>query len=418
MLTEASPSSMPWMRYLFILTYFFTSTAFAWGERGHNTVGYIAALATQAALTAEEKSLVGSFFIDRTYQLGHLNNIPDIAWIDRDWPLVVKLNGPTHYLDAEALLGVPQEYNEEYLNKLRNLEKDYKKLLKQYDGKPSPLPGAENGKINFYFSVGTAPWRAQELFEQMVEALKCAKVKEKEEGSRHKNQAKVPFKSDAKGMVTKLFKCERRTSRLDSLYAALVYGGIMGHFVADLAQPFHCTADFDGWVTGQGGIHGYFESALVHSYPEDLKFTVSQEALQSEKNKKIWQQLSGDPKDKFFVVQTLLNLTADSLKHYPTLQKMDRELAVTKEGEKRPWGSRPGKVYAERKSSKETGINEKFRPIIVDRLTVGSIVLSHLWIEAWRQAGRPTLSDISAITLKYPLNVPFLKPSYAPAISN
>src|SRR5690606_4159819 len=130
---------------------------------------------------------------------------------------------------------------------------------------------------------------------------------------------------------------------------------------------------------------------------EELKAQVTRGALKSSENEKIWSKLGGDPKDKYFVVQTLFNLAADSLKIYPVLQKADRELAVIEVGEKLPWGSRPGKVFAKRKPATDKKIVKALQPVIAERLTIASVVLSHLWIEAWRQAGRPDLSDVNLI---------------------
>lgn len=46
--------------------------------------------------------------------------------------------------------------------------------------------------------------------------------------------------------------------------------GLMGHFVGDTSQPFHTTADYDGYVAGHGGIHAYFEDTAVGQFDGDL----------------------------------------------------------------------------------------------------------------------------------------------------
>jgi len=40
---------------------------------------------------------------------------------------------------------------------------------------------------------------------------------------------------------------------IEAVNQALLYGGIMSHFVGDLAEPHHTSANYDGWLTGQGG---------------------------------------------------------------------------------------------------------------------------------------------------------------------
>jgi len=44
---------------------------------------------------------------------------------------------------------------------------------------------------------------------------------------------------------------------------ALQMAGVLGHYVGDLSQPMHDTADYDGQSIGRRGIHMYFETTLV-----------------------------------------------------------------------------------------------------------------------------------------------------------
>jgi hypothetical protein len=38
------------------------------------------------------------------------------------------------------------------------------------------------------------------------------------------------------------------------------------HYVGDANQPLHCTVNYDGWDTGNGGIHSRHESTMITSY--------------------------------------------------------------------------------------------------------------------------------------------------------
>jgi hypothetical protein len=64
--------------------------------------------------------------------------------------------------------------------------------------------------------------------------------------------------------------------RVDQIYVLLVnamkahdwtkvlqMAGTLGHYVGDLSQPMHDTADYDGQSIGRRGIHMYFETTLV-----------------------------------------------------------------------------------------------------------------------------------------------------------
>lgn len=70
--------------------------------------------------------------------------------------------------------------------------------------------------------------------------------------------------------------------RVDQIYVQLVQAlkagdwtkvvqmaGVMGHYIGDLSQPMHDTADYDGQSIGRRGIHAYFETALVKQMDQD-----------------------------------------------------------------------------------------------------------------------------------------------------
>ncbi|MCY3412270.1 MAG: zinc dependent phospholipase C family protein [Candidatus Heimdallarchaeota archaeon] len=47
------------------------------------------------------------------------------------------------------------------------------------------------------------------------------------------------------------------------------YLGYLAHYAADSTQPLHATSNFDGYETGNGGIHSRFEVDLVSRYFDD-----------------------------------------------------------------------------------------------------------------------------------------------------
>jgi DNA-directed RNA polymerase specialized sigma24 family protein len=52
----------------------------------------------------------------------------------------------------------------------------------------------------------------------------------------------------------------------------------MGHYVADLAQPLHVTENHDGQLTGQKGLHHWFEENVVDALSPYLYEAVFQKA--------------------------------------------------------------------------------------------------------------------------------------------
>ncbi|MGZ3748983.1 MAG: hypothetical protein ACXWRE_15970, partial [Pseudobdellovibrionaceae bacterium] len=68
------------------------------------------------------------------------------------------------------------------------------------------------------------------------------------------------------------------------------------------------------------------------------------------------------------------------------------------------------KKAAERESA-QVGF-QKFNKIIVTELARSSLLLAHLWDEAYVEAGKPMLA--SSKIYKYPLTVDFIAPDYFP----
>ena len=406
--------------FLFCSILFTSQIALAWGERGHHAVGYTATLLVQDYFSIDEQKLAGSCFRERPHQMGHLSNIPDFSWKDSRRETVVKFNRPTHYFDAEVLLGLPTDnknqpttkYSSTYLDKVRNIERDFEKLRLAYDGKPNPLPGAEgkNKTINLYFNVGTAPWRVQELYDSMAEAFRCASSKPKLD-----KKSRKPFVSPLKAADTTplypYYKCTPKTSRLEDIYAALVFGGVMGHYIGDLSQPHHATSDFDGWTTGQGGLHAYYETFIVHYLPESFHNEVVEKARDT--REKTWKKMAAQKNISNFAVQVSLNLAADSMSKLQMLRDIDRKTSLLEESARLQIGSTEGKVDAKRRPFNDPKVLKGYKDFVRDQLAISSVVLSGLWVEAWRDGGSPDIADVNLIMIPYPLDVPFLWPTYS-----
>lgn len=102
---------------------------------------------------------------------------------------------------------------------------------------------------------GTAPWRIRQLYQLALEALK---------------------KQDLK--------------------TALQYVGTMSHYIGDLSQPLHVTADYDGHLTGNDGIHAYFESGLILD-EVSMREDVQKRTLKLLNNPQFTSQFSGSLMD-------------------------------------------------------------------------------------------------------------------------
>jgi hypothetical protein len=379
------------------------SQSWAWGERGHHIIGYTAAQLAEDFLTIKEREDMGSFFSARKIMMGHLNNIPDISWKDSRLTLINKLNGPTHYFDTELIIGAPGDDLISYQDKIRKLDTDFSRFMAMHNNKPNKLDSSKNLKI--FADAGSAPFRVGQLYQKMVEAFKCANGK--------KNPAKP--KQFVEPIRNGDYKCTDKTSRTEDLAAAVEIGGVLGHFIADLAQPMHTTIDYDGYSVGQGGVHLYFETLAIGNMDDKLNDDVKSKARESEFQKNLWDSLKLPSQNSFDGTKTAFHLIANSIVLLKPLYELDKKYAVINTGTTLPFGTRKKNTDKEavRRPASDPQVLQGFRTFAVERMAVGSLVLARLWVQAWREGGSPMIKDLVHYSYPYPMNVPFILPQQA-----
>lgn len=391
---------------VFSFAFLASDLAFAWGERGHNLTGYTAARLIHDLASEENQKTWGTFFHSRIFIFGHLNNIPDISWRDPRRPEVNALNSPTHFFDAEyALLKKPESHQlSDFLNEIRSIDVDFETHFKKVDGQPNPFT-KEAKPLDAFTDVGIAPWRIGQLYGQMVAAFACAKNKETKSIPRKPGEKFVlPIESGR-------FVCSPERYREEDLAAAVMIAGTMGHFVSDLAQPFHNTIDYDGWNTGQGGIHAYIETFALHYLDDSLVGEMREQLRKSKRQNEIWKRLKLNPNSRIYPVQVALHLSADSYQYLDLWRKTDLKFLIVKPGEVLAPGEKAnGRLPAERKMHDDKKVKAALKPIIQERLEVAATLLAFLWNQAWVEAAQPKVDDITLISVPYPTDVPFLLP--------
>jgi len=216
--------------------------------------------------------------------------------------------------------------------------------------------------------VGSAPWRVLQLYSSMVEALKSAG------------------------------EAEDKNAFEDSVNKALTMGGIMSHFVGDLANPHHTTANYDGQLTGQHGLHSYFESDVVAELPFELSARMAKRA------KKKWLDAYSKSEQKGILAdpqKLVWALVGNSHGRLPELLKLDVKHSLIERNTQE-------KGRAKRKPAGETA--KRYQTFAIERLAIGSAALSQLWLLAWQEAGSPNLSKYRSYY--YPVKPDFIRPNY------
>ncbi|MDX9731253.1 MAG: hypothetical protein RBT63_05730 [Bdellovibrionales bacterium] len=276
-----------------------SSQAFAWGRIGHDLAARVA-----AHLVAETTNK--SFYKSRAYDLGYYCNVPDLVWKK------------------------PATYEAEYTNHFMNLEvfdREFKKAIEEGRLSPKEDPyelsrqAFETRFPSLPRTTGRAWWRVRELEKRLAATADLLKQRDILLEERHRLQGEW-----------------------------LLVAGVIGHYITDLAQPFHVTEDYDGEAAGQKGIHGHFEDKLVDQLWPSIDMQVYKEA------DRMWEKERAAMAGKS-TLALMKELSTSSNKEIEEILKRDKRTS--------------------RDDLKKAV--EVYRPILVKRLAAGAVVLAEIW---------------------------------------
>lgn len=334
-----------------------SSVAFSWGGRGHD------AICRAASFLVKEKNLK-QYLQNRPQMMGHLCNMPDFYWKSLG-PKVNNLGNSTHYINSEVI-GL----------ELKDIPLDYKKIVAEFTGKPDKFKNDGSTIKSVSEQLGSSWWRADQ-FMRIIENLgKSFTTAELPTSYKEQQNENLPYNKLVYEMVTSM--------------------GLMGHFVGDAAQPFHTTADYDGYKEGHGGIHAYFEDSVVSEFDGDLEQLVLK-AARTMKNPEFLKPTTTVEKMKALSIishgEVAKILKLDPVKKKSTLV-LERGMQLKTEAEREP----------------ASVAFKKMKPMIVTEMARGALLLAKLWDEAYVKAGQPKLAAYKSY--KYPFTVEFVEPDY------
>ena len=150
----------------------------------------------------------------------------------------------------------------------------------------------------------------------------------------------------------------------------------LGHYVADAHVPLHTTKNYDGQLTGQVGIHGFWESRLPELYFEEYDFFVGGATYVPNVQLLAWD------------IVTQANNALDSVLRF------EKELSIA-EGESKfsfeTKGKQTVRVYSQEYSQKY----HRMLSGMVERQFRGSVKKTgDIWYTAWVDAGQPDLKSL------------------------
>jgi len=310
----------------------------AWGLRGH------AAICEAATFLVKDEALK-KLLSSMAPRMAHLCNIPDNSWRGLD-SADTTVGNPGHYINPESVG-----------KDLKSLSSDYKKLVKK-------------GDLETASKIGGLWWRAQQFSERATRNAKLA--------------------VSAPSPKNHIEEQDNELAYNKAIFEMIVDMGLMGHFVGDIAMPFHSRIDHDGRASGHGGIHSFYEDTCVNTFGPELTPLVYL-AAQNISDKDIL-STKGSVVDR---------MRAMSLKAAPEALKIEEldELIEPSSAERR---------VALRKPVAEAC--PKFREMMLTQMGRSARVLSMFWEESYKKGGLPKLEGYKSY--RYPLQPDFVAPDY------
>lgn len=157
-------------------------------------------------------------------------------------------------------------------------------------------------------------------------------------------------------------------------YRILRYSADLGHYVADAHVPLHTTENYNGQMTGQTGIHGFWESRLPELYGEGYNYFSGRVVYIEHPQAEAWNIVH----ESFAAVDSVLGFEKMLTKTYPPDKKFSFEQK----------GSSTKKVYSKEFSEK---YHKKLNGMVERRMQLAIQRVGAYWYTAWINAGSPPL---------------------------
>ena len=151
----------------------------------------------------------------------------------------------------------------------------------------------------------------------------------------------------------------------------------LGHYIADAHVPLHTTENYNGQMTNQKGIHGFWESRLPELFEEEYDFFVGKAAYVEKPLDFTWDFIE----ESHWALDSVLRFERELTETYPSDQKYSYE--------------ERGRVIINTYSEGfSRAYHQKLNGQVERRMRQSVIDVGSLWYTAWVNAGQPNLDEL------------------------
>ncbi|MEZ0483433.1 zinc dependent phospholipase C family protein [Fibrella aquatica] len=175
----------------------------------------------------------------------------------------------------------------------------------------------------------------------------------------------------AKYQLTEAFK-ERNVPKILRLSADI------GHYIADANVPLHTTRNYNGQLTGQTGIHGFWESRLPELFSGNYDVLVGAAEYIERPQQRAWRAVF----DAHAALDSVLTIE----------REMTAELGDSKKWNFEDRNGQTVKVYSEAFARQ---YHERLRGQVERQMRASIKMVGDFWYTCWVDAGQPDLTKLA-----------------------
>ncbi|HEX8516068.1 MAG TPA: zinc dependent phospholipase C family protein [Bacteroidia bacterium] len=184
-------------------------------------------------------------------------------------------------------------------------------------------------------------------------------------------------------LMEKLTKAMKERKKTEILFIA----ADLGHYIGDAHMPLHTSANYDGQLTGQKGIHALWESRLPEMFGKDYNYNAPSAKYIEDVDKEIWRIIFSSHKLKdtlLFIDKELRTKTAED-KLFKT--GSDGKVLKSKYGQS---------LYTEEYANQ---LHVSLNGMVEKQMKASVAAVADFWYTAWVNAGKPDLSSLDPAEL-------------------
>lgn len=174
-------------------------------------------------------------------------------------------------------------------------------------------------------------------------------------------------------------------TRLTNAFKEKNYSSILknsaeiGHYIADAHVPLHATENYNGQLTGQQGIHGFWESRIPELLAnKEFDFFIGKAQYLRDPAAFIWARV------------------LESANAADSVLKFEKQLSIQFRGDQKvAFEGRNNKTIQQYSSAYTIAYNNILSGMVERRMRQSIFAVASFWFTAWVNAGQPDLSSIA-----------------------